>query len=83
MFTYLYSFRDLRPLVPPDIILLEYIANKHLISKLEGNETVSLKFSKKLKIFKREQVSRDCKSFNSVRTYGSLHCRTKESEMPK
>ncbi len=51
----------MRPLAPSDIIVLEYIANNHVISKLEGNETVSLKFSKKLKSFTKKQVSRDRK----------------------
>ncbi|CAB4020038.1 adhesion G- coupled receptor D1-like, partial [Paramuricea clavata] len=48
---------DLSPLVPSDIITLDYIVNEELISKLEGNETISLNFSKKLKSITKNQVN--------------------------
>ncbi|CAB3997870.1 adhesion G- coupled receptor D1-like [Paramuricea clavata] len=44
------------PLAYSDIIVLDYIANGQQISKLKGNEKVSLKFSKKLENITREQV---------------------------
>ncbi len=50
-------FRHLSPLVRSDIIVLDYIANGQQIQKLEENEKVSLKFSKKLKNIKKPQVS--------------------------
>ena len=57
-------FRNLSPLAYSDIIVLEYIANGQQISKLKGNEKISLKFSKKLKNIKKEQVSQDYRNSN-------------------
>jgi hypothetical protein len=57
-------FSNLSPLAYSDIIVLDYIANGQQISKLKGNEKVSLKFSNKLKNIKREQVSQDYRNLN-------------------
>ncbi|CAB4024485.1 Hypothetical predicted protein, partial [Paramuricea clavata] len=37
-----------------DIIVLDYIANGQLLLKLDGNETVSLNFPKKLNVEKKQ-----------------------------
>jgi hypothetical protein len=47
-----------------DIIVLDYIIKGKLISKLEENETVSLKFSKKLESVTTKQVSKDYNNLN-------------------
>ena len=49
--------RNLPPLVPSDIVVLDYVVNGKEIHKLDEN--ISLLFSKKL-IVKRDQVSQDC-----------------------
>ncbi|CAB4041483.1 Hypothetical predicted protein, partial [Paramuricea clavata] len=55
LFVNISHLSNLSPLAHSDVIVLEYIANGQQISKLKGNEKVSLKFSKKLKNIKKEQ----------------------------
>jgi hypothetical protein len=57
----LYFFSHPFCLSGADIIVLDYIIKGKLISKLEENETVSLKFSKKLET---KQVSKDYNNLN-------------------
>ena len=50
-------FSNLSVLAYSDIIVLHYIVNGQQVSKLKGNETISLKLSTKLKGIKKNQVS--------------------------
>lgn len=45
------------PLALSDIIVLDYIVDGNLVKELEGNETISLNFSKKVANSKMDRVS--------------------------